>query len=602
MSQGRAAFGWLQKIGKSLMLPVSVLPAAGILLGVGSAKFSILPAAMSSVMAQAGGAIFGNLPLIFSIGVALGLTGNDGVASLAAVVGFAVMVATMGVMAPLVGYEPKQIMGMPSIETGVFGGILIGTIAALLFNRFYRITLPSYLGFFAGKRSVPILTALAAVVTGIVLSVVWPPIGHQIDLFSHWAASSNPALAFSVYGVVERSLIPFGLHHIWNVPFFFQVGQFTDPATGQVLTGEIPRFAAGDPTAGYLAGGYLFKMWGLPAAALAMWRTARPEHRTKVGGIMISAALTSFLTGITEPIEFAFMFVAPLLYAMHALLAAAAYFVAVELGIRHGTTFSHGLIDYIVLFPNSTRGLWFLWLGPLWAAMYFALFRTMILKRDLKTPGREVEDSAAVPDESANGEQPSGTGAATPGSLAAQLVAAFGGPDNIRNLDACITRLRVDLHDVSRASAAALKGLGASGVMQVGNGMQAIFGTRSENLKTDMEEFMRTMPLASARGPRVASAAILGAPTVVITHGHRTRATAITAALGGTDNITQADIVALTRVRVVLHDASRRNESALTAAGVRGVMPLDGGVVHLIVGEDAAGITAAMAPSVSAAR
>ncbi|MCA2982924.1 PTS transporter subunit EIIC, partial [Gemmatimonas sp.] len=160
MSQGRAAFGWLQKIGKSLMLPVSVLPAAGILLGVGSAKFSILPAAMSSVMAQAGGAIFGNLPLIFSIGVALGLTGNDGVASLAAVVGFAVMVATMGVMAPLVGYEPKQIMGMPSIETGVFGGILIGTIAALLFNRFYRITLPSYLGFFAGKRSVPILTAL----------------------------------------------------------------------------------------------------------------------------------------------------------------------------------------------------------------------------------------------------------------------------------------------------------------------------------------------------------------------------------------------------------------------------------------------------------
>ncbi len=604
MSQGRAAFGWLQKIGKSLMLPVSVLPAAGILLGVGSAKFSILPAAMSSVMAQAGGAIFGNLPLIFSIGVALGLTGNDGVASLAAVVGFAVMIATMGVMAPLVGYEPKQIMGMPSIETGVFGGILIGTIAALLFNRFYRITLPSYLGFFAGKRSVPILTALAAVVTGIVLSVVWPPIGHQIDVFSHWAASSNPALAFSVYGVVERSLIPFGLHHIWNVPFFFQVGSFTDPATGQVLTGEIPRFAAGDPTAGYLAGGYLFKMWGLPAAALAMWRTARPENRAKVGGIMISAALTSFLTGITEPIEFAFMFVAPLLYAMHAALAALAYFVAVELGIRHGTTFSHGLIDYIVLFPNSTRGLWFLWLGPLWAAMYFALFRTMILKRDLKTPGREVEDSAAVSDESANTEGAAGSG--TESSLAAQLVAAFGGADNIRNLDACITRLRVDLHDVSRASAAALKGLGASGVMQVGNGMQAIFGTRSENLKTDMEEYMSAMPVAAVRVPSSvaspASAVVTEAPAVVITNGHRTRAAAITAALGGIDNITESEAVALTRVRVVLRDASRLNESALTAAGMRGVMHVDGGVVHLIVGEDAAGIAAAMLPSMSASR
>lgn len=602
MSQGRAAFGWLQKIGKSLMLPVSVLPAAGILLGVGSAKFSMLPAAMSSVMAQAGGAIFGNLPLIFSIGVALGLTGNDGVASLAAVVGFAVMIATMGVMAPLVGYEPKQIMGMPSIETGVFGGILIGTIAALLFNRFYRITLPSYLGFFAGKRSVPILTALAAVVTGFVLSVVWPPIGHQIDVFSHWAASSNPALAFSVYGVVERSLIPFGLHHIWNVPFFFQVGQFTDPATGQVLTGEIPRFAAGDPTAGYLAGGYLFKMWGLPAAALAMWRTARPENRAKVGGIMISAALTSFLTGITEPIEFAFMFVAPLLYAMHAALAALAYFVAVELGIRHGTTFSHGLIDYIVLFPNSTRGLWFLWLGPLWAAMYFALFRTMILKRDLKTPGREVEDSAAVSDDASKADVAAGTSTGVDTSLAAQLVAAFGGADNIRNLDACITRLRVDLHDVSRASAATLKALGASGVMQVGNGMQAIFGTRSENLKTDMEEYMRAMPAAAARAPIVASAAIADAPTVVITDGHRTRAAAITAALGGTDNIAESDAVALTRVRVVLHDASRLNESALTAAGVRGVMRVDGGVVHLIVGEDAAGIAAAMLPSVSASR
>jgi PTS system glucose-specific IIC component len=564
----------------------------------------MLPAAMSSVMAQAGGAIFGNLPLIFSIGVALGLTGNDAVASLAAVVGFAVMIATMGVMAPLVGYEPRQIMGMPSIETGVFGGILIGTIAALLFNRFYRITLPSYLGFFAGKRSVPILTALAAVVTGIVLSVVWPPIGHQIDVFSHWAASSNPALAFSVYGVVERSLIPFGLHHIWNVPFFFQVGSFTDPATGQVLTGEIPRFAAGDPTAGYLAGGYLFKMWGLPAAALAMWRTARPENRAKVGGIMISAALTSFLTGITEPIEFAFMFVAPLLYAMHAALAALAYFVAVELGIRHGTTFSHGLIDYIVLFPNSTRGLWFLWLGPLWAAMYFALFRTMILKRDLKTPGREVEDSAAVSDESANTEGAAGSG--TDSSLAAQLVAAFGGADNIRNLDACITRLRVDLHDVSRASAAALKGLGASGVMQVGNGMQAIFGTRSENLKTDMEEYMSATPQAAVRVPSSvpspASAVVTEAPAVVITQGHRTRAAAITAALGGIDNITESDAVALTRVRVVLRDASRLNESGLTTAGVRGVMHVDGGVVHLIVGEDAAGIAAAMLPSVSASR
>ncbi|MFL5516603.1 MAG: PTS glucose transporter subunit IIBC, partial [Gemmatimonadales bacterium] len=523
MNLGRTTFGWLQKIGKSLMLPVSVLPVAGILLGVGSAKFAWLPPVVSNVMAQAGGAVFGNLPLIFAIGVALGLTGNDGVAALAAVVGFAVMVATMGVMAPLVGYEPRAIMGIPSIETGVFGGILIGAIAAMLFNRFYRVQLPAYLGFFAGKRSVPILTAFAAVFAGIGLSLVWPPIGRAIDHFSHWAAAGNPALAFALYGVVERSLIPFGLHHIWNVPFFFEVGQYVDPATGKIIRGEIYRFTAGDPTAGNLAGGYLFKMWGLPAAALAIWRTARPENRAKVGGIMVSAALTSFLTGITEPIEFSFLFVAPLLYALHALLAGLAYFTAIELGIRHSTTFSHGLIDYIVLFPHSSRGLWFLVLGPLWALMYYTLFRTLIVRYNLKTPGREVEDVAAA------------AAVDTGDSMAARLVAAFGGGANIKSLDACITRLRVELNDVSLASAEALRALGAAGVVQVGGGMQAIFGTRSENLKTDMEEYMKSAGAGVAAPPVATPGSVSRAITV--TPGHRARAAALSAALGGNDNI-----------------------------------------------------------------
>ena len=195
MTNWRAGFGWLQKIGKSLMLPVSVLPAAGLLLGIGSAKFSWLPPVVSTVMAQSGGAIFSNLPLIFAIGVALGITNNDGVAALAAVIGYAVLIATMGVMAPLLGYEPRPIMGMQSIETGVFGGILIGMVAASLFNRYYRLQLPAYLGFFAGKRSVPILTAGAAIVTGILLSLIWPPIGNAIDDFSRWAAAGNPAAA-----------------------------------------------------------------------------------------------------------------------------------------------------------------------------------------------------------------------------------------------------------------------------------------------------------------------------------------------------------------------------------------------------------------------
>src|SRR5688500_746577 len=509
------------------MLPVSVLPAAGILLGVGSAKFTWLPETVSNVMAQAGGAVFGNLPLIFAVGVALGLTGNDGVAALAAVVGFAVMVATMGVMAPLVGYEPRQIMGIPSIETGVFGGILIGAVAAILFNRFFKVQLPPYLGFFSGKRSVPILTAFAAVLAGIVLSFVWPPIGRQIDVFSHWAATSSPEIAFAVYGVVERALIPFGLHHIWNVPFFFEVGQYADPETGKVIRGEIYRFTAGDPTAGNLAGGYLFKMWGLPAAALAIWRTARPENRAKVGGIMISAALTSFLTGITEPIEFAFLFVAPLLYVIHALLAGLAYFVAIELGIHHSTTFSHGMIDYVVLYPKSQRGWWLLWLGALWAMMYFTIFRTLILRRNLRTPGRELEDAAAIPGDATAGAAYSA--AAAGDTMPARLVAAFGGADNIKSLDACITRLRVELRDLSRASPDALRALGASGVIQVAGGMQAVFGTRSENLKTDMEEHIRSagsvpsvhVPVAS---PAAAPARPATVADVVPTHGHHARA------------------------------------------------------------------------------
>ena len=579
MSFRANAFGWLQKIGKSLMLPVSVLPVAGILLGVGSADFTWLPAVVSEVMEQSGGAVFSNLPLIFAIGVALGVTGNDGVAALASVVGFAVMVATMGVMAPLLGYEPRPILGIPSIETGVFGGILIGAVAGVLFNRYFRLQLPPYLGFFAGKRSVPILTAGTAVIVGIVLSLIWPPIGGAIDRFSHWAASGNPSLAFALYGIVERSLIPFGLHHIWNVPFFFEAGQYVQPGTGKVIRGEIYRYTAGDPAAGNLAGGYLFKMWGLPAAALAIWQSAKPENRARIGGIMISAALTSFLTGITEPIEFSFLFVAPLLYGIHAVLAAVAYFVCIELGIRHSTTFSHGLIDYIVLFPNSSRGLWYLWLGPLWALMYYTLFRTLILRLNLRTPGREVEEAAASLE----------AGAPAGGSMPAELIAAFGGSGNIRSLDACITRLRVELNDVARASPDRLKALGATGVMQVGRGMQAIFGTRSENLKTAMEEHMRTAGASLVEPPPAQKAELSGpsAPASQILPDLARRVAALRSALGGAGNIARVQPCAITRVRVEVRDGSLVNTAALHEAGALGVLRVSECVLHIIVGPDA---------------
>jgi glucose PTS system EIICB or EIICBA component len=583
MKRENTAFGLLQKIGKSLMLPVSVLPVAGLLLGVGSAHFTWLPPALSDVMAQSGGAIFGNLALIFAIGVALGVTQNDGVAALAAVVGYAVLLATMGVMAALFGYEPKAIMGIQSIETGVFGGIVVGSIAGWLFNKYYRIQLPPYLGFFAGKRFVPIVTALACIAAGIILSVVWPPIGGAIDAFSHWAASGNPAAAFALYGVVERALIPFGLHHIWNVPFFFEVGQYLDPTTDTIIRGEIHRYTAGDPTAGNMAGGYLFKMWGLPAAALAIWRCARPENRAKVGGIMISAALTSFLTGITEPIEFSFLFVAPLLYGIHALLAGVAYFTCIELGIKHGMTFSHGLIDFIVLFNRSSNAWAFFVLGPLWALMYYGLFRVVIQRFDLKTPGRELEDDAeavAVP-------------AAAAGGMAGELVAAFGGRGNIQSLDACITRLRVQLVDPARANPERLRALGATGVVKIGNNLQAIFGTRSENLKSDMEEYLRAGGEPAALAP---TAVVNAAPTSASTSDPDARraAAAIELALGGTGNIASAEACALTRVRVKIVDPARVNDAALGQNAV-GVMRLGSNVLHLIIGPKADAIASAVA-------
>ncbi len=590
----KSAFNFLQKIGKSLMLPVAVLPIAGMLLGIGSAHFQVLPETLSNVMAQSGSAIFGNLPLIFSVGTALGLAANDGVSALSAVVGYVVMLATMGVFAKIFGTEVKPVMGIDSIDTGVFGGIAIGMIAAMLFNRYYRIQLPSYLGFFSGKRSVPILTAGAAVVFGMILSFCWPPIGRGIHDFSQWAAAGNPAAAFTIYGFVERLLIPFGLHHIWNVPFFFESGQFVDPSTGKTLTGEIARYIAGDPTAGNLAGGYLFKMWGLPAAALAIWRSARPENRAKVGGIMISAALTSFLTGITEPIEFSFMFVAPVLYLVHAVLAGLSFFVCITLGIKHGMTFSHGLIDFLVLFPQSHHALWFFLLGPAWALGYYGIFTFAIRQFNLATPGRETETEVPA------GQQTSLAGLGDTSnegsiSIAEQLVAAFGGATNIRNLDACVTRLRVVVGDAGKVSSAALRGLGATAVLQVGDGFQAIFGTRSENLKTDMEKYLEasalkrlsSLPVASEEKAKAAPQAKHGKISVNLN--------ALVMALGGRENLSSVKAIAASRVRLELKDRRALNAIQLQSLGVSALQEISPGLFHLIVGDQALALASQLA-------
>jgi PTS system glucose-specific IIC component len=458
--------------------------------------------------------------------------------------------------------------------------IIVGLIAAAAFNRFFKIKLPSYLGFFAGKRAVPIITAFSVILAGAVLSFIWPPIGGAIARFSHWAVHERPALAFTLYGVIERGLIPFGLHHVWNVPFFFQAGDYLDPATGKMIHGEIARFIAGDPTAGNMTGGYLFKMFGLPAAAMAIWRAARPEQRQKVGGIMVSAALTSFLTGITEPLEFAFVFVAPVLYALHAVLAGLAYFVCVTLGIKHGFTFSHGLIDYIVLFPKSHNALWIFALGPIWAGVYYGVFSFAIRRFNLLTPGREIETETQRTARSTTGD-----------NFALQLVRAFGGRSNILSLDACITRLRITLGDVTKASPEKLKALGAAGVVMVGDGVQAIFGTQSENLKTEMQEYLKDAgPEADEVEPRspVHAPAPAGLSPPVRDPDAARKASAYIAALGGKANIVRVDACAETRLRLELRDQAQVREAMLESEGITGVVMLDNGkTLHLLVGLNA---------------
>lgn len=486
-------FANLQKVGTSLMLPVSVLPIAGILLGVGAAKFSILPDLASQLMEQAGGAIFSNMALLFAIGVALGFTKNDGVSALAAAVGYFIMTKTIIVIVTATNSPESLNLLAGSAEylkkladmsnTGVLGGIMAGGIAAAIFNRFSNVSLPEYLGFFAGKRAVPIITGFSVIIVGVLLSFIWPPIANLIGIFSHWAATQNPELAFGIYGVVERSLIPFGLHHVWNVPFFFEAGTCVN-ANGEQLNGILTCYLSADDATraagngfGQLAGGYLFKMFGLPAAAIAIAHSAKPENRAKVMGIMASAALTSFVTGITEPIEFAFLFVAPILYVIHALLAGSAFVITNMLGMVHGTSFSHGLIDFVVLSAHSQKLIYFIVIGLIYAVIYYTLFRVVIKALNLKTPGREDEVQAEKL--VLNNEE-----------MSSALVDAFGGKENIENLDACITRLRISVGNIEAVDQTKLKELGAAGVVISGNGVQAIFGTKSDNLKTDMKAFL----------------------------------------------------------------------------------------------------------------
>ncbi|MDK3831042.1 glucose-specific PTS transporter subunit IIBC [Staphylococcus pseudintermedius] len=509
-------FGQLQRVGKALMLPVAILPAAGILLALGNAMHneqlvSLAPwlkhevfVILSTIMESAGQVVFDNLPLLFAVGTALGLAGGDGVAALAALVGYLIMNATIGKVMHIsidqifsfadgaktlsqANKLPQHalILGIPTLQTGVFGGIIMGALAAWCYNKFYNITLPQFLGFFAGKRFVPIVTSLVAIVTGVVLAFVWPPIQEGLNDLSNFLLNKNLVLTTFIFGIIERSLIPFGLHHIFYAPFWFEFGSYVNQA-GEVVRGDQRIWMAQmkdgvEFTAGaFTTGKYPFMMFGLPAAAYAIYRQARPERKKIVGGLMLSAALTSFLTGITEPLEFSFLFVAPILYVLHVLLAGTSFLVMHLLDVKIGMTFSGGFIDYILyglLNWDRTHALYVIPVGIVYAIIYYFLFTFVIKHMNLKTPGRE-DEVAETRDTSVE-------------RLPFDVLDAMGGKDNVKHLDACITRLRVEVLDKAKVDVNALKELGAAGVLEVGNNMQAIFGSKSDQIKHDMALIMK---------------------------------------------------------------------------------------------------------------
>jgi PTS system N-acetylglucosamine-specific IIC component len=409
----------LQRIGRSLMMPIAVLPAAGLLLRLGQydvidnigLKNVKVAHDIADVIGGAGGVLFDNLPLLFAIGVAIGFARKaDGSTALAALVGMLVFDKVSRIILFKSSYSTvraevsTKVDGVEQLNPGahnptwVIGGIVIGIVSALLWQRYHRIKLPAWLAFFGGRRFVPIVTALAGIGLGVVFGLVWPFVGQGLHNFSEWLANQGAA-GTGVYGVINRLLIPFGLHHIVNSLVWFTFGDFKD-ATGAIVHGDLTRFFAKDPDAGgFMAGFFPIMMFGLPAAALAMWQEARPEKRALIGGIMFSGALCSFLTGVTEPLEFAFLFVAPLLFVVHALLTGSALVVCSLLGIKDGFSFSAGAIDYALNFLNPGLGhnrLLIIPIGLVYAAVYYFLFRFLIRKFNLMTPGRERDNADLV--------------------------------------------------------------------------------------------------------------------------------------------------------------------------------------------------------------
>lgn len=458
----KIGFGNLQRLGKAMMLPVAVLPAAALLLRLGQPDVFNIP-----FIAKAGGAIFDNLALIFAIGIAVGLShDNGGAAGLSGAVGYFVLVNGLSTI-------------NPELNMSVLAGIISGVVAGSLYNKYYNVKLPEFLGFFGGRRFVPIVTAAMMMVLAGVFGLIWGPIQNAINAMGQWIIGAG-AVGVFIFGFLNRLLIPLGLHHVLNSFIWFVFGSYTD-AAGQVWTGDLNRFFHGDPTAGnFMAGFYLIFMFALPAVALAIYRTAKPENRKSVGGALVSVAFTAFLTGITEPLEFMFMFLAPVLYVLHAVLTGLALAVSYTFGILHGFGFSAGFIDYVLNWGLATNPVFIIPIGLVFGLVYYIIFVWVIQKLDIPTPGRVDEEM----DESALANL-------NVSEFSAKLVERLGGKANIDTLDACITRLRMTVKNPDAIDEAALKSMGIKGLLKKANNIQVIVGTRAELIADEMKKSIK---------------------------------------------------------------------------------------------------------------
>ena len=525
-------FGVLQRVGRSFMLPIAILPVAGLLLGFGGSftnetmleTYHLIGLmgpgtvfhAIFEVMSEAGNIVFANLPIIFAMGVAIGMAKKEKeVAALAAAISFFVMHASISVMINLNGGADKMlsgattdVCGITSLQMGVFGGILVGLGVAALHNKYYKIQLPQVLSFFGGTRFVPIISALVYTGVGIVMFFVWPVIQSGIYAVGNLVLNSGYAGTW-VYGFMERLLIPFGLHHVFYLPFWQTGLGGTMEVGGKVIEGAQNIFFAqlADPSTTkfavsatrFMSGKFPLMIFGLPGAALAMYKAAKPENKKVVGGLLLSAALTSMLTGITEPLEFTFLFVAPALYGVHCVLAGAAYMLMHIFKVGVGMTFSGGLIDMFlfgILQGNAkTNWIWIVIVGVVYFVVYYFLFGFMIRKMDLKTPGRNDDEEVKLYRRSdVEARKNGGAGASENGekddTISRMICKGLGGKKNISDVDCCITRLRCTVYDPSLVNEETLKASGASGVVRKGEGVQVIYGPKVTLIKSDLEDYL----------------------------------------------------------------------------------------------------------------